>query len=136
MGRWYSGDIDGKFWFGVQPSDDADNFGYIGEPLYYNDPPEEGEEPYALVYSFTSDYMDEINEGIQDCVDELGEYKEKLDVLFSENPAYDMVKIMEQIGCDKEKTMELVSVYARLLLGNEIKKCVEETGGCFFDAEL
>lgn len=27
MGRYYSGDIAGKFWFGVQDSDDAENFG-------------------------------------------------------------------------------------------------------------
>ena len=27
MGRYYGGDIEGKFWFGVQSSDDADHFG-------------------------------------------------------------------------------------------------------------
>ena len=27
MGRYYQGDIEGKFWFGVQSSDDANNFG-------------------------------------------------------------------------------------------------------------
>lgn len=27
MGRYYSGDIEGKFWFGTQDSDDATNFG-------------------------------------------------------------------------------------------------------------
>lgn len=27
MGRYYSGDISGKFWFGVQSSTDAENFG-------------------------------------------------------------------------------------------------------------
>ncbi len=30
MGRYYSGDIEGKFWFGVQSSDDADFFGVTG----------------------------------------------------------------------------------------------------------
>ena len=27
MGRYYSGDIEGKFWFAVQDSDDAEFFG-------------------------------------------------------------------------------------------------------------
>ena len=35
MGRYYSGDIDGKFWFAVQPSDDANYFGVEGERPNY-----------------------------------------------------------------------------------------------------
>lgn len=31
MGRYYSGDINGKFWFGVQSSDAADRFGVTGK---------------------------------------------------------------------------------------------------------
>ena len=136
MGRWYSGDINGKFWFGVQPSDDADNFGYIGDPVYENDLPEDGEDPYALSYAFTSEYMDEINQGIQDCLNVLGDNKEKFDVLFSNLESYSNELISEKIGCSIEKVEELLANYARLLLGNEIKKCVEENGVCFFDAEL
>ena len=34
MGRYYNGDIDGKFWFAVQSSDDADFFGVQGESSY------------------------------------------------------------------------------------------------------
>ena len=30
MGRYYNGDIEGKFWFGVQASNDADFFGSEG----------------------------------------------------------------------------------------------------------
>ena len=33
MGRYYWGDIEGKFWFAVQSSDDASNFGVDGK--YY-----------------------------------------------------------------------------------------------------
>ena len=29
MGRYYSGDIEGKFWFGIQPSNDAEQFGAV-----------------------------------------------------------------------------------------------------------
>ena len=30
MGRYYSGDIEGKFWFALQSSDAADRFGVVG----------------------------------------------------------------------------------------------------------
>ena len=43
MGRYYSGDIEGKFWFAVQDSDDADHFGIEGEVLEDEDGEESGE---------------------------------------------------------------------------------------------
>jgi hypothetical protein len=39
MGRYYSGDISGKFWFGIQSSHDADYFGvkgYYDKTLYWS----------------------------------------------------------------------------------------------------
>ena len=36
MGRYYSGDIEGKFMFSVQSSDDADFFGSEGHTSYLN----------------------------------------------------------------------------------------------------
>jgi len=35
MGRFYTGDIEGKFWFGVQPSDDVENLVTITGNTYY-----------------------------------------------------------------------------------------------------
>lgn len=70
MGRYYSGDIEGKFWFGVQDSNDADNFGYIGEP------------PQCLEYYFDKDNLPKILKGIEDCEKNLGEYKGKIDKFF------------------------------------------------------
>ena len=37
MGRYYSGDIEGKFWFAVQSSNAADRFGGIVKPYYFED---------------------------------------------------------------------------------------------------
>lgn len=34
MGRYYHGDINGKFWFGIQNSLDASHFGGVGEYVY------------------------------------------------------------------------------------------------------
>jgi hypothetical protein len=38
MGRYYHGDIEGKFWFAVQSSNDADFFGCEGEARFLNVP--------------------------------------------------------------------------------------------------
>ena len=67
MGRFYNGDIEGKFWFGVQASDDASFFGG-GES-----------EPNYLNYYFDKSDLPKINAGIKKCKEELGEYKVKFD---------------------------------------------------------
>ena len=36
MGRYYNGDIEGKFWFGVQSSDDVENLVTITPNTYYS----------------------------------------------------------------------------------------------------
>ncbi len=36
MGRFYNGDIEGKFWVGVQDSDDVENLVTIGSYKYYS----------------------------------------------------------------------------------------------------
>lgn len=59
MGRYYSGDIEGKFWFAVQSSDDADFFGGDrSEPNYIN-------------YYFSEDDLPTIKKGVADCVKKL-----------------------------------------------------------------
>ena len=59
MGRYYSGDIEGKFWFAVQSSSDADFFGCEGQSTYLN-------------YYFDEDNLPDIEEGIARCEDALG----------------------------------------------------------------
>jgi len=36
MGRFYDGDIKGKFWFGIQDSNDVENLVTIGQHTYYS----------------------------------------------------------------------------------------------------
>ena len=48
MGRYYNGDIEGKFAFGIQSSKAADRFGVEGEP------------PDELYYYFSEDNLDSI----------------------------------------------------------------------------
>lgn len=136
MGRYYSGDIEGKFWFAVQSSDDADNFGVEGEPIYDSDEPDDDEEPYALAYCFTTEHLESINSGINQSLEILGENKQKMDNFFEENPSYSDDVLAEKVGCSLEEVKILLENYARLELGEKIRKCVEEQGSCAFDAEV
>jgi hypothetical protein len=60
MGRYYSGDIEGKFWFACQSSNDADHFGVIGTP------PDD-----RLNYHFSKGDMPSVQKGIDLCMESL-----------------------------------------------------------------
>ena len=132
MGRYYQGDIEGKFWFGVQSSDDANNFG--GSEIELQD--EDTEDIYELKYFFAKEDLGTINEGIQTCITDLGVYKPKLDEFFSASNSYNPDELAKQLGVGQAKYRDLMESYARLHLGEKIKKCVEEKGECRFTAEL
>jgi hypothetical protein len=131
MGRYYQGDIEGKFWFGVQSSDDANNFG--GSEIELQD--DDGE-IYELEYFFAKEDLESINEGIQTCITDLGEFKSKLDEVFSSSNGYNPDVLAKQLGVAEAKYSTIMDSYARLHLGNKIKKCVEDNGECRFPAEL
>jgi len=69
MGRYYNGDIDGKFWFAVQSSEDADFFGVQGEARF-------------LSYYFDEDNKKDVHKGMLECDRHLGKYRELLDDFF------------------------------------------------------
>lgn len=124
MGRYYSGDIEGKFWFAVQSSDDASFFGGSqSEPNYIN-------------YSFDKDDLSTIEEGIKKCIEHLGDKKQALDSFFETNNGYNDEKLSEALSIKKEEVSDLLEWYARLELGEKILKCVQEQGYCEFEAEL
>lgn len=124
MGRYYNGDIEGKFWFGIQPSNDADNFGVIGT------------QPNYLDYYFTKEDLGKINKGIALCKRNLGEYEKKLDTFFEKEGGYNDEMLMKELRINKkEKLTFLLENYARLELGTKIKKCVDKKGECSFSAE-
>lgn len=119
MGRYYSGDIDGKFWFAVQSSDAADRFGVTGE------------RPEELQYFFTEDDLEEVENEIKNIEDSLGEKKQILDNFFKEAHGY-TDKNIEDLGISKDELSE----YADLLLGIKIRDQIKEFGQCNFTAEL
>jgi len=126
MGRYYDGDIEGKFWFGVQPSDDADFFGVAGEAPY-------------LDYYFQEDDLPKIQSGIDTCLKELGDMKTKLDKYYDEdcNGHFNNEKTLtEALNISEEEANNLLEWYARLELGNKILERVKEHKECSFHAEL
>jgi len=131
MGRYYHGDIDGKFWVAVQSSTDADFFGVEGAVTHVS-------------YYFTKEHLDKVKKGIEDCENCLGEYKEHLDNFFKDRDSYSDKKLAEylnentdRVGDHTENGVKFyLEWYARLDLGKEILACMEENGECSFRAEL
>jgi hypothetical protein len=129
MGRYYDGDIEGKFWFGVQSSDDAEFFGAKArDPMYVE---------------YIVEDIAEVEEGLEQCKKVLGENKQKLDDFFdSLEHGYNdemiidwyMKKYKKLINDEVVKNM--LEWYARLDLGEKIKKCMVDKGFCEFRAEI
>jgi hypothetical protein len=136
MGRYYNGDIEGKFWFAVQNSDDADNFGAYGEDVL----DDEGNETGYLSYYFETEHIPDIENGIKECLDVLGGDKARVDAFFEvDGPGYGGYndKMLEEyLGTSNERVREVLENYARLDLGKQILECVKQNGSCGFEAEL
>ena len=114
MGRYYEGDIDGKFMFAVQSSNSADRFGSEGFNNY-------------LEYYFEERHLEAISEQ-----------------LFILKPAWEKVEeFLKDKGYwnDKEQkeagiSEEEMSEYADYCLGIKIFNCVKDNGECNFTAEI
>lgn len=118
MGRYYSGDISGKFWFAVQSSDCADRFGVSGES------------PNVLNYYFGEDDLEGVETEIANIEEALGDKVRIIDEFFASRESYNE-KMLEEVGI----TAEELSEYADLELGKKIRNCIKEDGQCEFEAE-
>lgn len=129
MGRFYSGDIEGKFWFAVQSSDDAEHFGaYQRDVIEYTVPNDEA-----------------VQKGIDKCRRELSGYKKLLDKFFDIiDGGYNNKMIIEYLESNGMEANEdivrhLLENYARLELGLKIKNYFDENPDAeelYFEAEL
>jgi hypothetical protein len=148
MGRYYSGDIEGKFWFGVQSSDDASSLGGFPEYVYGDEDVDGDEEEryeedaIGLLYRFGPEQEEDLSEAIYKCKKELGEFIEKLDKFFEENDSYNdsnlalALGVDGSLGVDESKVRFLLVYYARLKFGEKIQNCLNENGQCNFTADL
>ena len=139
MGRYYNGDINGKLWFAIQSSDDADFFGCVGE------------RPESLKYSYHEEDLKRVEEGIEKCekalgksIDLINNYKwkkeitneEDLKAFFDENDSYNEEQLADLFGWTRHKVVKNLVWYARLILGRKIQKCIKEKRQCYFTVEL
>ncbi len=118
MGRYYSGDIEGKFWFAVQSSSAADRFGVSGY------------QPEVSVYNFQEEDLEGVETEIKNIEESLGDKLAVIDNFFKEKNGYND-KQLEEAGISKEELKE----YADLGLGRQIRDSIKENGGCNFEAE-
>jgi hypothetical protein len=125
VGRYYSGDIEGKMWFAVQESNDADNFGVIGEPS--ND----------LYYHFNEDNIRGINKELAKCREAIGtDSLEIMDRYFKKHRTEShqaLDDLVIKIGDTEYK--KLKEYYARIELGEQILACIRDNDECNFSVE-
>jgi len=114
MGRYYSGDIEGKFMFAVQSSHAADRFGSSGYTGYLN-------------YYFDREHLGTINKELSD----LKKSYKKVKKFFKGRGSWTTAD-QEEAGISPQQ----MSDYADYCLGKKIKECIEEYGECRFDAEM
>lgn len=118
MGRYYYGDIDGKFWFALQDSNAADRFGSTGY------------EPQMISYYFGEDHLDGVKKEIASIEEKLGGQKKVIDDFLSRENSWNE-EMIKEAGFTRDELKE----YADLLLGIKIRNCIESHGCCEFNAE-
>ncbi len=121
MGRYYSGDIEGKFMFAVQSSDAGERFGARDVTTGHID------------YYVSKDEYDNIVKELND-IEKTGSVKRVQDMYAKSKHGYND-KIMEENGVSQEDLAE----YADWMLGGQIKKWFDdnpEENGLSFTAEI
>tara|TARA_R100000781_G_C3974591_1_gene91385 strand:+ start:71 stop:436 length:366 start_codon:yes stop_codon:yes gene_type:complete len=121
MGRYYSGDIEGKFMFAVQSSDAPERFGAVESNPGYID------------YYVPPDATDEIRNELDSITSLCGDQILRVQKMFDENMHYND-ETMKEYGV----TEEGLSEYADYQLGKQILEYLEENPdcGCNIQAEL
>ena len=113
-------------WFAVQESNDADNFGVIGEPSS------------DLYYHFNEDNIRGINKELAKCRESIGtDSLEIMDRYFKKHRTEShqaLDDLVIKIGDTEYK--KLKEYYARIELGEQILQCIKENNGeCSFSVE-
>lgn len=123
MGRYISGDIDGKCWFGVQPSDFADRFGSKGATR-------------VLEYYFEDTQLPEIEKELASIKKFLGVKLKKLDEYFDNCMGYTDEELERLLKLPPTKTQEVLREYADYKFGCRLRDYLKENAECCFNVEL
>ena len=124
MGRFYSGDIEGKFWFGIQSSTSADRFGV------------EHSQPNYVNYYFDKIDLEGVQEELAYIEENLGKDLKLLKEFFKEPTPYNDEAIAKLLNTSVELARKKLQEFADYLLGKQIEACIMEEGSCQFEAEL
>ena len=120
MGRYYQGDIEGKFWFGVQSSLVAsERFGCTESDPGYVD------------YYVEEDQLPKINEELKNIEDKMGDQFGKYQEFFGRVNGYN-----DQMMIDAGLDIKFLEDYADHGFGVKLRDCIIEQGYCSFTAEL
>jgi len=126
MGRNYDGDVEGKWWFGVQSSDTPERFG--------------GYETH-IDYTICND--DTFKSGIKLIKEDLGDKLEWLQQFFDENNGYNDAMLMEFMmkknpRYDKSELRRDLENFADYEFAMQVKEYFDDTGEeyCNVNSEL
>lgn len=141
MGRHYDGDIEGKFWFAVQSSDDGEYFGAIDITEENTDSDyHDGFVDYVIYFSD----IDRVKAGIDLCKRQLRGNYLILNEFFLSNKGYNDEMIIKHyqktkgIHINEGFLREQLTIFARLDFGTQILLYFNENPGedCHFTAEM
>ena len=124
MGRYYYGDIEGKFWFAVQPSTAADRFGV------------QGYEPQYLEYWFQQEDLEKVQAELKRIEEKHSEQFKKIKQFFEGRQGYTDEELADYLKLPLEDTKEVLRDYADYELGKKIEQSIIAIGECSFTAEL
>jgi len=130
MGRYYTGSIEGKFWFAVQSSNAPERFGA------------DEYEPQYIVYNFDRGHIDGIKKELETIETTLVEDLKRLDDFFAQTNGYNTEMIIDwykkeyKETINEEEVKDMLVEYADYELGKQILECVEEEGYCEMNCEL
>ena len=122
MGRYYEGDIEGKFAFAIQSSTAADRFGV------------QGTTPHYVEYYFDTENLDDIRSELKSIEKTFGKNKNAILSYYDLKPDMNIWTYLSKGGITIPP--ENVSDLYDYILGRQILECVLEKGDCSFTAEL
>ena len=130
MGRYFEGDIAGKFWFAVQSSNAPARFGGNEfEPSYIN-------------YYFGEEDLPLVKAELKRIEEILGEDLKRLQDFFDQTNGYNTEMIIDwykkeyKETINKEEVKDMLVEYADYELGGRIRDCIKDIGECSMNCEL
>ena len=126
MGRYYNGDVEGKWWFGVQSSDTPEKFG-----------------GYETHIDYTISNDDTFKNRMECIENDLGDRLPILEKFFKEEPYYNNERLHKYMskhieGYKLELVSQDVEDFADYCFGKEVQRHFKESGEdyCNVNSEL